>query len=145
MSFNGADSAGSSSLNPSATLGGSSGSHEITAGDIAVIVGAVVVFSLIVFGIFYYRQLRERRARAGELMEMGSVENGVCGEDDGKKQAAAAPIWKFMGWKDKEREGNGVEQGTRASTAQDVRGGKLLFLLSQSQALCLGSGYVACR
>jgi len=133
MSFNGADSAGTSSLNPSTTLGGSSGSHDITPGDIAVIVGAVVVLALIVFGVFYYRQLRARRARAEELtLEMGGAQYGLegCEEngDEGKKDAvatagaaSAAPIWKFVGWKDREKDGKEVQEEMRAREVQEVR------------------------
>jgi hypothetical protein len=94
MSFNGADAAGSSSIDPASTLGGSSGFHELTVSDIVVIVGAVVAFLLLVSCVFYYRQLRAGRAQAGSelALEMGNVENRCCEEDDDDANKAADNI-----------------------------------------------------
>ncbi|KAB5560249.1 hypothetical protein GE09DRAFT_1116405, partial [Coniochaeta sp. 2T2.1] len=125
MSFNGADfSPAGSPLNPSNTLGGSQGTHEITPADIAVIVGAVVVFTLIVFGVFYYRHLRARREREQEDaerdVEMESASAGgkdhrdeedlQDGEEDGKREGS---VWRYGGWKgaDGKEEGE-AEEGT---------------------------------
>ncbi|KAB5562826.1 hypothetical protein GE09DRAFT_1109875, partial [Coniochaeta sp. 2T2.1] len=140
MSFNGADSSPAGPpLNPSNTLGGSTGTHEITPADIAVIVGAVVVFTLIVFGVFYYRHLRARREEREQEdmerdveMESASAsgkdrdeEDLQDGEEDGKIEEGS--VWRFGGWKgaDGKEEGEAEMGPERKASAVIVVDGAL--------------------
>jgi hypothetical protein len=137
MSFNGADSIGGTSMNPSNNLGGSSSPHEVTTEDIGVIVGAVVVFVLIVFSVFYYRQLQARRKKATELMEMEHHGNI---QDEESMTTKPPRVWKFMGWREPK------EANPRASTSQSNRPGRsslstlscvcVVFALTSSSLSC---------
>lgn len=130
MSFNGADSApGGGSINPASNLGDSSpgNQHDITAGDVAVIVGAVAVLVLLVVGVLWYR-LRRKRTTAADVevveMEEGAVGGGGGGGGGGdgldKRGEEEETGWKVMAW----REGKNSKEEEGGGTRDTAVGGK---------------------
>lgn len=126
MSFNGADSApGGGSLNPATNLGDTPPGerHDITAGDVAVIVGAVAALVLFVTGVLWYRLRRMRTTAAdadGEVVEMEEGAVATAGGGDGgldKKETD----WKVMAWKDgKSKEEEGGDKGAAVGGKDDT-------------------------
>lgn len=105
MSFNGADTVGMpADIIPAATssIGGSGGETHLTTGDIVVIVVSVAIFFLVVFTVFYVRQLQHRRQRAMELKALDEERaiGGDEGECDPAKFAELPSLWRFIGWRD---------------------------------------------
>jgi hypothetical protein len=102
MSFNGADTAGMpADIIPAATssIGGSGGETHLTTGDIVVIVVSIAIFFLVVFTVFYVRQLQHRRQRAMELKALD--EEQPIGGDEGECKVTELPsLWRFIGWRD---------------------------------------------
>lgn len=99
MSFSGADTANvPAELIPALTAPvGHAAETPLTTKDLVVIAVSITIFFMIIFSVFFTRQLQYRRQRAMELKDAMDEERAECASEVSDNKPS---IWKFLGWKD---------------------------------------------